>query len=87
MRSIPPPGKLEKLHGKHPTQKPLKLLDRIMLASTKEGDIILDPFNGVGTTGIAVVRSKKRYYIDIEYMKEYCEISKQRILSAASDTI
>jgi site-specific DNA-methyltransferase (adenine-specific) len=77
--SIPPPGQNEKKHGKHPTQKPIRLLDRIILASTKEGDIILDPFNGVGTTGVAVNKYINRYYIGIEYIKDYCEISKHRI--------
>lgn len=43
----------EKRVGKHPTQKPLGLLRRIIKASAKEGDLILDPFNGSGTTGIA----------------------------------
>ena len=45
--------KRERKHGKHPTQKPLALLKRIILCSTKKGDFILDPFNGSGTTGIA----------------------------------
>ena len=44
------PSKAEKSEGKHPTQKPLSLLNRIIKASTQEGDIILDPFNGSGTT-------------------------------------
>lgn len=47
--SISAPSKSEKIHGKHPTQKPLKLLTRIILASTKDNDTILDPFNGSGT--------------------------------------
>ncbi len=49
-----PPAK-EKRFGKHPTQKPVELLNRIILASTKEGDLVLDPFCGSSTTGISAV--------------------------------
>ncbi len=51
--NIPTTGLWEKTCGKHPTQKPLRLLYRIILASTQEGDLILDPFSGSCTTGIA----------------------------------
>ncbi|MFW6008465.1 MAG: DNA-methyltransferase [archaeon] len=71
------PKKKEKKHGKHPTQKPLKLLKRIILASTKEDMIVLDPFNGSGTTGIAAV-DKKRKYIGIDLEKKYLELTKNR---------
>ena len=43
----------EKLHGYHPTRKPLRLARRALLASTGEGDLVLDPFAGSGTTGVA----------------------------------
>ena len=69
--------RLEKSCGKHPTQKPLKLLERIILASTNENEWILDPFSGSGTTGIAAIRNK-RNYIGIELNKEYLELSKRR---------
>lgn len=69
----------EKKHGKHPTQKPIDLLRRIILASTLEGQVILDPFNGTGTTGIAAVELG-RHYIGIDNVKEYLEISKKRYL-------
>lgn len=72
-----PPKKNEKKFGKHPTQKPLSVLERILLASTKEGDVVLDPFNGSGTTGIACIRLKRRY-IGIEIAKEYLDLSIQR---------
>lgn len=71
------PPKAEKLHGKHPTQKPLKLLSRIILASTQEGEIVLDPFNGSGSTGIAAAR-KGRKYIGIDTEREYLELTKKR---------
>ena len=50
------PRREEKVFGKHPTQKPLGLLERIIAASTDEGDLVLDPFAGSGTTGIAAAR-------------------------------
>ena len=67
----------EKKQGKHPTQKPLELLNRIIMASTKEGDLILDPFNGSGTTGISAIELKRKY-IGIEREKNYCELTIKR---------
>lgn len=67
----------EKKCGKHPTQKPLEILDKIILASTKEEDLVLDPFCGSSTTGISAVRLNRRY-IGIDNEKEYIEISKRR---------
>ena len=67
----------EKKQGKHPTQKPLEILNRIILASTKENDLILDPFCGSSTTGIAAVKLNRRY-IGIDNEKEYIELSKRR---------
>lgn len=72
--SIPTPGPSEKRHGKHPTQKPLALLERIIMASTNEGDIVLDPFNGSGTTGIAAL-SLGRKYIGIDNNQEYLDMT------------
>ena len=74
---IPAVGKWEKLQGKHPTQKTLRLLYRIILASTNEGDTILDPFSGSGTTGIAA-NLLGRKYIGIEQDKKFCELSLSR---------
>lgn len=70
--------KSEKFAGKHPTQKPEYLLDIITQASTCEGDIILDPFCGSGTTGVVANRLKRRF-IGIDSVKEYLEISRKRI--------
>jgi site-specific DNA-methyltransferase (adenine-specific) len=70
----------EKTHGKHPTQKPLELLRRIIASSSKEGDVILDPFNGSGTTGV-VAKELKRKYIGIDMNKEYLELTLKRINS------
>lgn len=76
--TIPTTPKKEKLEGYHPTQKPLALLKRIIECSTKEGNIILDPFNGSGTTGIAALILNRRY-IGIDIDKEYLRITKRRI--------
>ncbi len=70
--------KKEKKMGKFPTQKPLALMERIILASTMEGDIILDPFNGSGTTGIAA-KLHKRKYIGIDNEESYLELTKKRL--------
>lgn len=72
------PKKEEKKYGKHPTQKPQALLERIILASTTEGDLILDPFNGSGTTGVVAAKLKRKY-IGIDNNKDYLEITKKRI--------
>jgi len=79
--SIKPPGREEKIYGKHPTQKPLALLQRIVQASTRKGDVILDPFHGSGTTGIAVYR-EGRQYIGIELEKSYLNVSTKRLKDA-----
>lgn len=68
----------EKTEGKHPTQKPEYLLERIVLASTEEGQIILDPFCGSGTTGVEAVRFRRKF-IGIDVSEDYLEISKRRL--------
>ena len=70
--------KNEKLLGKHPTQKPKKLLDRIIKIASKKGDLILDPFCGSSTTGVCAVENDRRY-IGIDINKDYIELSKLRI--------
>ncbi len=67
----------EKSCGKHPTQKPLPLLARIIQASTKEGDLILDPFAGSSTTGIAAHLLGRRF-IGIEQSSEFLQLSENR---------
>ena len=67
----------EKKCGKHQTQKPMAILEKLILASTDEGDLILDPFNGSGTTGI-VANKLKRKYIGIDLEKEYLDITIKR---------
>lgn len=75
---ISPPQPKEKAHGKHPTQKPLKLLERILLASTNEDDIVLDPFNGSGSTGVAALRLGRKY-LGIEISEEYLKLTIKRL--------
>ena len=72
------PAKAEKKHGKHPTQKPIALIERIILASTNPGDLILDPFAGSSTTGVAALRNGRRF-IGIDNNTEYLELSVKRI--------
>jgi site-specific DNA-methyltransferase (adenine-specific) len=75
--SMGTPKPEEKKYGKHPTQKPLDLLKRIVLSSTNKGDVILDPFTGSSTTGIAsAIHGRKFIGIDME--KDYLELSKKR---------
>ncbi|MBP3587086.1 MAG: site-specific DNA-methyltransferase [Paludibacteraceae bacterium] len=74
---IPAVGMWEKTCGKHPTQKALRLLYRVVLASTNEGDTILDPFAGSSTTGIAA-NLLGRNFIGIEQDKSFIELSKRR---------
>jgi modification methylase len=62
----------------HPTQKPEALLHRVLLASTRPGDIVLDPFFGTGTTGAAARRLGRRY-VGIERETEYVELARERI--------
>ena len=62
----------------HPTQKPENLLSRVILATTKPGDVILDPFFGTGTTG-AVAKRLGRHYIGIEQDTTYAENAKMRV--------
>jgi site-specific DNA-methyltransferase (adenine-specific) len=78
---IPSMTKEEKKFGKHPTQKSLALLDRIIKASTKEGDIILDPFCGSSTTGVAAILNG-RGYVGIDNNINYLELSVKRINDA-----
>lgn len=73
----------EKQEGKHPTQKPLYLLERIIKASTNEGALVLDPFCGSSTTGVAAL-SLERRYIGIDNNLEFIELSKRRLINEIS---
>lgn len=70
--------KNEKRYGKHPTQKPEYILERIVLSSSRKGNLILDPFSGSGTTGV-VAKKYNRSFIGIDNVVEYIEIAKKRL--------
>ena len=74
---LPAIGRWEKSCGKHPTQKPLPLLIRIILASTDEHDWILDPFAGSSTTGIAANLCGRRF-LGIEQENDFAILGKNR---------
>lgn len=75
------PGKDEKLFGKHPTQKPIALVERCILASTNKGDLVLDPFSGSATTALAALRTGRRF-VGIELDASYLALSERRITDA-----
>ena len=83
---IAPAGSWEKTCGKHPTQKPLRLLYRIILASTQKGDIILDPFSGSATTGIAA-NLMGRKFIGCEMDVNYLQLGIRRRLKLEDNAI
>lgn len=72
------PGNGEKVHGRHPTQKPIELLARIVRASCPPDGVVLDPFNGSGTTGVAALRAGLRY-VGIERETDYLELTRKRL--------
>ncbi|MBI4824268.1 MAG: site-specific DNA-methyltransferase [Nitrospirae bacterium] len=82
---ISAPPTEEKRFGKHPTQKPVELLSRIICASTKEGDLVLDPFCGSSTTGVASVLLNRRF-VGIDLEEEYLTLSKKRLEEAIKRT-
>lgn len=80
--STPPPD--EKTFGRHPTQKPLTLLERIVTASTREGETVFDPFMGSGTTGVAAVKLGRRF-VGIDTDKTYLELAEKRIKAVTAE--
>lgn len=78
--TIPPPEPWEKRFGKHPTQKPVALLERILLAASNEGDLVLDPFLGSGTTAVAALRLG-RATVCMEADAACAEMAQRRILA------
>ncbi len=75
---IPYPSASEKRHGKHPSQKPEALLDRLIQILTNQNDLILDPFSGAGTTGLVAEKLSRRW-IMIENTEEYVKIASERL--------
>jgi site-specific DNA-methyltransferase (adenine-specific) len=68
----------ERKHGKHPSQKPLKLMERLVLAGTNPGDRVLDCFAGSGSTLLACDRLNRKW-VGIERDEEYCGIAHRRL--------
>jgi len=83
--TIGTPKPYEKSFGKHPTQKPLDLLKRIVMASTNKGDLVVDPFTGSSTTGLAAYLLGRKF-IGIDLEKKYLELSIQRFLELQNNT-
>ncbi len=75
---LPAPGADEKRHGRHPTQKPLALIERCIAASTLPGQIVLDPFTGSGSTGVASLKLG-RQFIGCELTAEYAQLAAARL--------
>jgi site-specific DNA-methyltransferase (adenine-specific) len=75
---IPAAPPSERSFGKHPTQKPVALLERVLLASTARGDTVLDPFMGSGTTGVVCVKHG-RNFIGIEKDASYMALAARRL--------
>ena len=82
--NISAPTSAEKIFGKHPTQKPLELLNRIILASTKQNDFVFDPFAGSSTTGVACVMLGRRF-VGCELENEFINLSIERLKMAIRD--
>lgn len=81
MRNVweyPVTSKSERAFGKHPSQKPLALVERAVLLASKPGELILDPFGGSGTLALAA-RRQSRDFLLIENVDEYADLARQRL--------
>ncbi len=77
-------GKIIPTSEQHPTEKPVKLMEHFINLHTEEGDLVLDPFIGSGTTAVACVNAN-RHFIGMELSSEYCKIAEGRVLQARLD--
>lgn len=75
------PAVCETRFGRHPTQKPLALLERVILASSRAGELVLDPFVGSGTTGVAAVRTGRRF-VGVDNSEDFLKVARQRLAEA-----
>ena len=75
---IPPPEPWEKRFGKHPTQKPVALLERIILAASEAGDLVVDPFLGSGTTAVLALRTSRRV-LGVDSTEEWAMLAVKRV--------
>jgi len=79
--SLNAPRRQEKQFGKHPTQKPIALLERIIQASTNSGDLVFDPFSGSATTGVASIQQGRRF-VGCELERNFLSIASDRLKDA-----
>ena len=82
---FPAAGKQEKTFGKHPTQKPVALIERCLRASTNAGDLVFDPFAGSGATGVAAIRLGRRF-VGCERDEEYVQLILRRLSALTPDS-
>jgi len=86
VRRIPTVPKVEKLHGHHPTQKPLRFVRRDLLASMEEGNLVFDPYAGSGTT--AVAKELNRAFIGVELEEEeFAKLAARRIAATQGGSL
>lgn len=71
-------------HGKHPTQKPIALMEALIKLTTQEGQVVFDPFCGSGSTLVAA-KKLNRNYIGIELSEEYCKTARERLETEISE--
>lgn len=81
-----PRARMLQENGLHPTQKPIALMEWCIELATRPGDIILDPFMGSGTTGVAAMKTGRRF-IGVELDPGYFQIAHERIANAAGDFV
>jgi site-specific DNA-methyltransferase (adenine-specific) len=74
------------VHGYHPTQKPLRVVRRALLASTLEGDLVFDPFCGSGTTAVAA-KELTRFFVGAELEEEFAELAGRRIRATVRGSV
>jgi site-specific DNA-methyltransferase (adenine-specific) len=83
---IAPPMIEEKKFGKHPTQKPVALIERCIAASTKDNDFVFDPFAGSSSTGVAAIKLNRRF-CGVESEPEYINLSKKRLTNSINSCL
>lgn len=76
----------EKVFGKHPTQKPVALLETFVELLSNEGEVVFDPFMGSGSTGVATLKHNRKF-IGVDLNNEYCEIAEKRLKKVCQEMI
>ena len=83
---LPAIARWEKSCGKHPTQKPVALLETFVELLSNEGEVVFDPFMGSGSTGVAALKHNRKF-IGVDLNNEYCEIAEKRLEIACQEMI